>query len=71
MEDMTRKRPSPSHLMEMDSPSTLDCANRGGPSPARRGRLRGRGARLAREVLANLDGEDEFDFVKDVARELP
>jgi hypothetical protein len=26
---------------------------------------------LAREVLANLDGEDEFDFVKDVARELP
>jgi hypothetical protein len=26
---------------------------------------------LAREVLANLDGKDEFDFVKDVARELP
>jgi len=26
---------------------------------------------LAREVLANLDGEDEFDFVKDVARNSP
>jgi hypothetical protein len=26
---------------------------------------------LAREVLANLDGRAEFDFVKDVARELP
>jgi cytochrome P450 len=26
---------------------------------------------LAREVLANLDGKEEFDFVKDVARELP
>jgi cytochrome P450 len=26
---------------------------------------------LAREVLANLDGQEEFDFVTDVARELP
>ena len=26
---------------------------------------------LAREVLANLDGATEFDFVKDIARELP
>jgi cytochrome P450 len=26
---------------------------------------------LAREVLANLDGKNEFDFVKDIARELP
>jgi cytochrome P450 len=26
---------------------------------------------LAREVIANLDGQSEFDFVKNVARELP
>jgi cytochrome P450 len=26
---------------------------------------------LAKEVLANLDGQTEFDFVKDIARELP
>jgi hypothetical protein len=26
---------------------------------------------LAKEVLANLDGKSEFDFVKDIARELP
>jgi len=59
-------------MMEMDSPSTLDCAESWRAlHPRAVADYEGAVRELAREVLANLDGEDEFDFVKDVARELP
>jgi hypothetical protein len=74
MEDMSEEETEARRtMMEMDSPehTRLRRIVARPFTPRAVAEYEGAVRELAQEVLANLKGRDEFDFVKDVARELP